>query len=74
MAAAVIRLLSNETERVRVAKAGAEDASSMTVTKSCPGSSMAYLAGSSGLPKTRCVGPNRKAAPLRSSMRRDSEP
>jgi glycosyltransferase involved in cell wall biosynthesis len=34
LAAAVIRLLSNETERVRLAKAGAEDASSMTVTKS----------------------------------------
>jgi glycosyltransferase involved in cell wall biosynthesis len=34
VAAAVIRLLSNETERVRLAKAGAEDASSMTVTRS----------------------------------------
>lgn len=34
LAAAVIRLLSNETERVRLATAGAEDASSMTVTKS----------------------------------------
>jgi glycosyltransferase involved in cell wall biosynthesis len=34
VAAAVIRLLSNNTERVRLAKAGAEDASSMTVTKS----------------------------------------
>jgi glycosyltransferase involved in cell wall biosynthesis len=34
VAAVVIRLLSNETERVRLGKAGAEDASSMTVTKS----------------------------------------
>ena len=34
MATAVIQLLSNETERVRLAKAGADEASSMTVTKS----------------------------------------
>ena len=33
MATAVLRLLSNETERVRLAKIGAQDASSMTVTK-----------------------------------------
>lgn len=32
LAAAVLRLLSNETVRVRLAKAGAEDASLMTVT------------------------------------------
>jgi hypothetical protein len=34
VATAVLRLLSDETERVRLAKAGAEDASSMTVAKS----------------------------------------
>jgi glycosyltransferase involved in cell wall biosynthesis len=34
VATAVLRLLSDETERVRLAKAGAEDASSMTVVKS----------------------------------------
>ena len=34
LAAAVLRLLSNETERVCLAKTGAEDASSMTVAKS----------------------------------------